>query len=199
MLCTWREVLGSFADMGIADAKRLIVFGGGPVGQSFVRFAKLLDKDFVGLVDSHESRRALASRLGADDVFAKDDVRLLRECARERGREIDAVVDAVGREEILNTGLRIVRQGGTIGVYGLIGRRPVAFDARLAPRNWRLAMHQWPVRESEAAAQERLCDWIRAGKLDWRDFLDGQFPVVRAAEAMEQVRTRKILKALLRF
>lgn len=199
LLCTWREVLGSFTDMGIGDAKRLIVFGGGPVGQSFVRFAKVLGHEFVGLVDSHESRRALAARLGADEVFARNDPRLLREYARGEGREIDAVIDAVGREEVVNAGLPIIRQGGTIGVYGLIGRRPVAVDIRLAPRNWRLAMHQWPVRESEAAAQERLCDWIREGNLDWRDFIGGQFPVAHAAEAMTQVRSRKVLKALLRF
>ena len=160
---------------------------------------KLLGKDFVGLSDSHASRRALAARLGADEVFARSDPRLLREYARGEGREIDAVIDAVGREEVLSAGLPIIRQGGTIGVYGLIGRRPVSVDVRLAPRNWRLAMHQWPLRESEAAAQEQLCDWIRAGRLDWRDFLDGQFPVAHAAEAMEQVRSRKVLKALLRF
>ena len=199
MLCTWREVLGSFTDMGLLDAKRLLIFGGGPVGQSFVRFAKLLGMEFIGLVDSHESRRALAQKLGADEVFGRDDPRLLREYARETGREIDAVVDAIGREAILNTGLRIIRQGGAVCVYGLLEHRPATFDPRLAPRNWRLALHQWPVRESEAAAQETLCAWIRAGKLEWQDFIQGQFPVTEAQPAMEQVRARTILKALLRF
>ena len=199
MLCTWREVLGSFTDMGLLGAQRLIVFGGGPVGQSFVQFAKLLGIEFVGLVDSHESRRTLALKLGADEVFGKDDSRLFGEYAREAGREIDAVIDAVGREAILNAGLRIIRQGGAVCVYGLLGSRPAAFDIRFAPRNWRLAMHQWPVRESEAAAQETLCDWTRDGKLDWRDFIQGQFPVTEAEAAMEHVRSRQILKALLQF
>jgi len=199
MLCTWREVLGSFTDMGLMDAKRLIVFGGGPVGQSFVAFAKLLGKELLGLVDSHETRRALARRLGANDAFARNDPRLLLEYARGQGREIDAVVDAVGREEIVNTALRIVRQGGAVCVYGLIDRHQAAIDLRLAPRNWRLAMHQWPVRESEAAAQDLLCEWTRSGRLDWRDFLGGQYPVRQAAEAMADVRSRRVLKALLRF
>jgi len=199
MLCTWREVLGSFTDMGILDAKRLLIFGGGPVGQSFVRFAKLRGAEFVGLVDSHERRRMLALRLGADAVFAKDDPRLFREFAREQGLGMDAVVDAVGRVEIVNAGLRMIRQGGVICVYGLMGHGAATFDIRLAPRNWRLAMHQWPVRESEAAAQEPLCDWIRAGTLNWRDFIDGQFPIAETATAMEQVRSRLVLKALLRF
>ncbi len=199
MLCIWREVLGSFTDMGILDARRLIVFGGGPVGQSFVRFAKLLGAEFVGLVDSHASRRALARRLGADDVFERNDPRLLRKYAREHGREIDAVIDAAGREEIVNAGLQIVRQAGTLCVYGLIGHRPATFDVRLAPRNWRLAMHQWPIRASEAAAQETLCGWIRTGQLDWRDFIQARFPVAETAEALTQVRARKVLKALLCF
>jgi len=199
MMCTWREVLGSFTDMGIREARRLIVFGGGPVGQSFVRFAKLLGAEFVGLVDSHESRRQLAGALGADDVFGRDDPRLLREYAREAGQEIDAVIDAVGREAILNAGLRIIRQGGAVCVYGLLGSGRAAFETQLGPRNWRLAMHQWPVRESEAAAQEPLCDWIRAGELNWQDFIQGQFPVAETAAALDQVRSRKVLKALLWF
>ncbi len=199
LLCTWREALGSFTDMGILDAKRLMIFGGGPVGQSFVCFAKLLGMEFVGLVDSHESRRELAVSLGADAVFGKDDPQLLQAYAREAGREIDAVIDAVGREEIVNQALRIVRQSGAVCVYGLIGHGATTFDIRQAPRNWRLAMHQWPVRESEAAAQETLCDWIRQGNLRWQDFIQGQFPVTETAAAMQQVRTRKVLKALLRF
>ncbi len=199
LLCTWREVLGSFSDMGILDAKRVMIFGGGPVGQSFVRCAKLLGMEFVGLVDSHENRRTLALSLGADTVFGKDDPQLLHAYAREAGHEIDAVIDAVGREEIVNTALRIIRQGGAVCVYGLLGHGAATFDTRPAPRNWRLAMHQWPVRESEAAAQETLCDWIREDKLRWQDFIQGQFPVAETAAAMQQVRTRKILKALLRF
>ncbi len=199
MLCTWREVLGSFSDMDILDAKRLMIFGGGPVGQSFVRFAKLLGMEFVGLVDSHENRRALAVTLGADAVFGKDDPRLLETYTREAGHEIDTVIDAVGRETIIQTGLRIIRQCGTICVYGLLGERQTTLDTRHAPRNWRLAMHQWPVRESEAAAQEILYDWIRAGTLRWQDFIQCQFPVAETQPAMEQVQTRKVLKALLRF
>ena len=199
MLCTWREVLGSFNDMRILDAKRLIVFGGGPVGQSFVRFAKLLGAEFVGLIDSHQSRRRLAATLGADEVFGRDDPRLLRQYAREAGQEIDAVIDAVGREEVLNAGLQIIRQSGAVCVYGLLGSRRATFDTRSAPRNWRLAMHQWPIRDSEAFAQEPLCDWIRAGALNWQNFIQGQFPIADTATAMEQVRSRKVLKVLLRF
>ena len=199
MLCTWREVLGSFTDMDLLEAKRLIVFGGGPVGQSFVQFAKLLGMEFVGLVDSHESRRSLAVTLGADDVFTRDEPRLLKHYAREAGQEIDAVIDAVGKEEILQIGLRMIRQGGAVCVYGLLGDRQIMLDTKYAPRNWHLAMHQWPVRESEAAAQETLCDWIRNGKLDWQDFIQGEFAVTETAAAMAQVRARTVLKALLRF
>ena len=45
LLCTWREVLGSFTDFGLGEVRRLLIFGGGPVGLSFVRFARLLGMD----------------------------------------------------------------------------------------------------------------------------------------------------------
>ena len=60
-------------------------------------------------------------------------------------------------------------------------------------------MHDVMVIPRMAAAQETLCDWIRAGTLRWQDFIHGQFPVNETAAAMEQVRSRKMLKAVLRF
>mgnify|MGYP000019402308 CR=1 FL=1 len=55
------------------EVRRLLVFGGGPVGLSFVRFARLKGMEYVGLVDSHPEKRTLAGRFGAHETFARDD------------------------------------------------------------------------------------------------------------------------------
>src|SRR5262249_37074863 len=43
MLCTWREVYGAFTDFNLKKDDDIIVYGAGPVGLSFVKFARLLD------------------------------------------------------------------------------------------------------------------------------------------------------------
>lgn len=50
MLCTWREVYGAFGDFSLKAGDDILVYGGGPVGLSFVKFARLLDESISALV-----------------------------------------------------------------------------------------------------------------------------------------------------
>ena len=40
MLCPWREVYAGFEDFRLEKANDILVYGAGPVGLSFTRFAK---------------------------------------------------------------------------------------------------------------------------------------------------------------
>lgn len=198
LLCTWREVLGSYADFRLREARRLLVFGGGPVGQSFVRFARLSGMQYVALVDPHEEKRALATRLGAGETFGRGDPRLAS-LSRAAGSPVDAVVDAAGREEIPSLAVPLIREGGRLCVYGLYRNGTVSLDTIAAPRNWSLLYHQWPIRESEYEAQEQLVSWIRSGSLDWQAFVTSRHPVRDVAKAVEDVRSRTAQKVLLEY
>jgi threonine dehydrogenase-like Zn-dependent dehydrogenase len=151
LLCTWREVLGSFTDFRLHEVRRILVFGGGPVGLSFVRFARLRGMEYIGLVDSHREKRELAERFGAHETFGRDDA---------------------GLEKL---------------------------DTAAAPRNWSLHYHQWPIRESEAAAQETLVEWVRSGKLDWREFVTSRYPIREIEKGIADIRARKAVKVLLDY
>ena len=201
LLCTWREVLGSFADFRLHEVRRLLVFGGGPVGLSFVRFASLRGMDYVGLVDSHPEKRELAVRFGAHETFARDDVRLAklrRDGGNDRAR-VEAVVDAAGREEILARAVRIIPEGGRVCVYGLYREGRVGLETGAAPRNWSLLYHQWPIRESESAAQEPLIAWVRSGALQWSDFVSARYPIREIDKGIADIRSRKAVKVLLDY
>ena len=60
LLCTWREVLGGFGDFNLRAGDDILVFGAGPVGLSFVKFARLLGLGWVGVVDPLEAKRERA-------------------------------------------------------------------------------------------------------------------------------------------
>lgn len=196
LLCTWREVYGGIGDFGLAPEDRVLIFGAGPVGLSFAKFCKLLGMRWVGLVDPVAHKRERAKALGADEVFAPAE--LAASSARFAGK-LDAVVDAVGSEAVINAALPLLRLGGTVGVYGVIAAPTLTVQKSLGPYNFNLIVHQWPTRRRERAAQAPLCQWIRDGKLAAAEFVTHTFPVERVAEAFEAVRTGAVVKCLLTF
>ena len=196
LLCTWREVYGGFGDFGLKAGDRILVVGAGPVGLSFVKFGKLLGLGWVGVLDPLPNKRELALKMGADAVFGKEDMPRLQ---KEMGRSLDAVVDAVGSEAIINSALPLVKMGGSVCVYGVIAAPSLTLNKSTGPYNFNLYVHQWPTRWREREAQKPLCEWIRAGKLKASEFVTHEFPMEKVAEALAAVREGQVVKCLLRY
>lgn len=196
LLCTWREVYGGIGDFNLTPKDKVLIFGAGPVGLSFVRFCKLLGMRWVGLVDPLQHKRERARAMGADAVFAPDEFKA--EAAKLAG-SLDAVIDAVGNEEIINGALPLIRLGGTIGVYGVLAAPALTLYKASGPYNFNLIVHQWPTRWREREAQEPLCRWIREGQLKASQFVTHTFPVEQIREAFEAVRSGEVVKCLITF
>ena len=165
LLCTWREVYAAFGDFNLRPGDDILIFGGGPVGLSFVKFARLLGLGFVGLVDLLPEKRAKALQMGADAVFAPDDPALVNWRAL-RGKPLDAVIDAVGREGIINAALPLIRMAGSVCVYGVIDTPAVLLEKIRGPYNFNLLIHQWPTRFREAAARGAAVRMDRRGEAE---------------------------------
>jgi len=198
LLNTWREVYAGFSDFQLTPGTDILIFGGGPVGLSFCRFARLLGMGWIGLVDPISSKRDKARSMGADETFMPDSPDLRNLTAR-RGKPLDAVVDAVGSEEVINAGIPLLRLAGSLCVYGVLSPTTVTVTWETGPLNFNLFMHQWPTRVAEAAAQEPLIEWIRQGKLSAKDFLTAEYPVAETARALEASQQPAAIKTLLRF
>ncbi len=198
LLCTWREVYAAFGDFNLRPGDDILVFGAGPVGLSFVKFGRLLGLGYIGVVDLLPEKRAKALQLGADAVFAPDDPELV-DLTQKRGKPFDAVIDAVGREGIINAGLPLIKMAGSVCVYGVIDRPTVVLEKARGPYNFNLLIHQWPTRFREAAAQAPLCAWIAAGKLSHTEFLTAEYPVAQVNAALENAKAGREIKTLLRF
>lgn len=198
LLCTWREVYGGFGDFNLKKGDDILVFGAGPVGLSFTKFAKLLGLGYVGVVDPMDHKRRKAMKMGADETFAPDSPKL-KNLTKRRGKPLDVVIDAVGSGAIVNTGLPLIKMGGTIGVYGVIADGNIAVEKSAGPYNFNLYIHQWPTRFRERAAQKPLCKWIRSGKLKASEFMTHEFPMEKINDALETVKAGKAIKVLLRY
>jgi threonine dehydrogenase-like Zn-dependent dehydrogenase len=198
MLCTWREVYGAFGDFNLKPGDNVIVYGGGPVGLSFVRFGRLLGLGDIYLVDRWPQKREKAMAMGATAAFAPDDPKLAALIEEHKG-SFDAVIDAVGKESIINDALSLVKMGGSICVYGVIDEPMIRLDKSRAPYNFNLLIHQWPTRSREHDAQEPLVDWIVAGELSYKEFVSAEFPIQRVAEAYQLSTTSTTTKILFRY
>jgi threonine dehydrogenase-like Zn-dependent dehydrogenase len=198
LLCTWREVYGAFSDFRLAPGHDILIFGAGPVGLSFCVFAKLLGLGWVGVVDPMEEKRIKALSMGADAVFAPDDGQL-GNLGMQRGKPLDAVIDAVGHESIINAGLPLIKLGGSICVYGVLAAPNLTLKKDEGPYNFNLYMHQWPNRDEEAAAQDPLVEWVRRGKLKSEDFVTARFDFRDVATAFAATSLPTSLKTMLDF
>jgi len=199
LLCTWREVYGGLGDFGIISgpdgrpvAKKVLVYGGGPVGQSFVKFMKLAGVEWVGLVDRHANKREWAKRMGADATFAPEEVSFPRET-------FDVIVDAVGSEQIVNAAIPMIRMAGTIGVYGVLSQPTLTLEKGKGPYNFNLVIHQWPSRWRERAALEPLCAWMREGRLAASEFVTHRFALADLDKAFAALKAGEALKILMTF
>jgi threonine dehydrogenase-like Zn-dependent dehydrogenase len=200
LFCTWREVLGSFRDFHLEPGNDVLIFGGGPVGLSFVKLGRLFGLGWIGLVDSHEEKRRAATALGADAVFERDDPAISGLIGERNGVKLDAVIDAVGKPELIQSGLPLLKRGGAMCVYGFYaGLESFAVPNSLADFNYNLFVHQWPTRLYEKESQPALCEWIRGGKLSGKEFVTHRFGIHQIDEALGSVRERKVVKALLTY
>ncbi|MED5416031.1 MAG: zinc-binding dehydrogenase [Candidatus Latescibacterota bacterium] len=198
LLCTWREVLGAFRDFHLQPGDDVLVFGGGPVGLSFVKLGRLFGLGWIGLVDRHPEKQEKARDFGADAVFAPGDETIAGITATHG--PLDAVIDAVGKAELINVGLPLLKRGGSMCVYGFMaGLQEFVVDNSLGDFNYNLFVHQWPTRLYEKEAQVDLCNWVRQGKLSAREFISHRFSIDQIEVALQAVQGRKVVKALLSY
>ncbi|MCX6858215.1 MAG: zinc-binding dehydrogenase [Verrucomicrobia bacterium] len=191
LLCTWREVLGAFRDFHLQPGDDVLIFGAGPVGLSFVKLGRLFGLRWIGIVDRHAEKREKALSLGADAAFSPGEI--------QTPSKLDAVIDAVGRAEILHQSLPLLRRGGSHCIYGVLTHPILHIDKTQADFNFNVLVHQWPTRKYERESQEQLCQWILEGKLTSADFITHRFLLAEIHEAFDEVARRSVVKALIEY
>lgn len=197
MLITYKEVLSAAYRFGFRPNASVMIFGLGPVGLSFTRFARVLGLGPIVSVDRHESRRALARQMGADvtlDPRTEDPVAWRKQ---HRPGGLDFVVDAVGVSDLINKAMELVTFNGTICVYGVAPHTSMTIDWEKAPYNWNLSFLQWPTFQEESATHHQLLGWIRQGIADPDKLITHVLPLDRLMEGMQMLRDRRALKVVI--
>ena len=120
------------------DEKVLIV-GAGMIGLLLLQAARAAGAAQIFVSDVDETRLRLAKELGADATLCMSGAALIDEMARvTKGRGVDVVLEAVGREETIRTAIDCVRKGGTVTLVGNISPQVALPLQKIVSRQIRL-------------------------------------------------------------
>jgi len=99
----------------------ILVIGAGMIGLLLLQASRAAGASRVFISDVDETRLKLAADLGADDTMQASGALLIEKIMRlTGGRGVDVVLEAVGRDETIATGIDCVRKGGTVTLVGNI-------------------------------------------------------------------------------
>ena len=200
MMITLREVLASIRTFGIKASSKVVVYGCGPVGVTFTKFMHLLGVKTLLVVDRLEEKQEVALTNGASlyiNGAQEDPVAKIKSLYPEG---VDFVIDAVGHEAIVNEGLKLIRDRGSVCVYGVPATTKLQLDFSEAPYNWNVVFQQMPSKKEEGEAQDQVLAWMRSGAIALKDYISHYVPFDQVIEAFEKLERREIpLKCIVTF
>ena len=96
----------------------VLIFGAGPIGLLHLQVAQRAGASLVDVVDLNPARLALARTLGARKVVLGGE-KLIAELRSSEPRGYDLVIDATGSTKALASALQVVKNSGTLLMFGV--------------------------------------------------------------------------------
>jgi len=193
-IVTFREVLSSIKFFGVNPEDPIVVFGCGPVGQTFIKFLHLLGNKDIVAVDIVDEKLEIAIENGASATInsTKDDL-------TQRVRElypngVKYVLDAVGLPLVANQAMSILADRGSVLCYGVLEKEEITIDFSKASYNWSFICQQMPEKKEEFDAHEQVITWIREGKLIPKEYISDYFSFDDSIRAYDMLLDYKLVK-----
>jgi len=122
-------VLYALKRVPVAKSDRVLILGGGGIGQLLLRAAKQHQPEWIALADPHLERRQVAQLGGADCVFDSGDGSLDAMAAALKGHPVPTLVfEASGSAGAFHNAVELVERTGRVGLVGYAGRDFIPFS-----------------------------------------------------------------------
>ena len=194
MIVTFREVLSCIRYFGIRPEDSVVVIGCGPVGLTYIKFLHLSGVKNVIACDIIPEKLVQAQANGATHVINSKACDVQTEVRKLFPEGVDYVLDAAGFPAIVNQGMGLIKDRGTVLCYGVPEKEEITIDFSKADYNWRVIYQQMPRKREEGAAHEQVMAWIRSGELNIKDFISDYFKFEDSVEAYEKLLSKQIMK-----
>jgi threonine dehydrogenase-like Zn-dependent dehydrogenase len=197
MIVTFREVYATMKRLNFRAEQNLVVYGAGPVGLSYVKFAKLMGMGPVICIDIDDQRVANAKAVGADIVFNSRKTDVNQEIRKLFPDGADVLLDTAGVPSLVGNNIKLVKYCGQVCVYGCFSHaNELMMNWQEAPYIFDLRFVQWAIGTEVAAVHEEVVQMMRDGKLDGMDFISDVFNFEDSLEAIEMYMANKNAKKI---
>ncbi|MEG2097736.1 MAG: zinc-binding dehydrogenase, partial [Pseudoflavonifractor sp.] len=194
MIITFREVLSCIRYFGIKPTDSVAVFGCGPVGLTYMKFMSLLGVQNLIACDIIPEKLAQAKDHGATYLINSKEQDVSAEVHKLFPQGVDFVLDAAGFPAIVNQGMGLIKDRGSVLCYGVPEKEEITIDFSKADYNWRVIYQQMPRKREEGEANEQVLAWLRSGELKLKDFISDYFDFSDSVAAYEKLLDKKIMK-----
>lgn len=200
--CSGATAANAFDAVKIDPGDTVVIQGPGPLGVFGAAFARKAGAEQVVVIGGSEERLALCREFGATHTInrrAHDaEQRLAFVRGLTHGRGADIVLEAAGSRGAAQESLNLVRPGGTCLMTGYaqpVGAEEIDFYSQVV-RKHVTVKGVWvsDTRHTRHAMRLVLSQPEQFGKL-----ITHRFPLARANEALETMKARQALKAVLEF
>jgi L-iditol 2-dehydrogenase len=178
-------VVQGVEDLKLRAGQDVLILGAGPIGLMFVALAKNLGCN-VTVAGRRATRLDAAKKLGAEQIIdIGDGEGLVSKIRAATEKKFDAVIEAVGRPEIWEAAVQLVRKGGAVNFFGgCPSGTAITLDTTLIHySNLTLlaSFHHTP------KTIRRALEFIEAGVIRAVDFVDGECPLSKLPELFKSM------------
>lgn len=168
--------------VGLDDT--VLIMGAGPIGLFHLQLSLLAGARTVIVSQPSEERRDFATSLGAHltvDPTSEDLSSVVKEATGGLG--VDVVIVCIGKPELVNDALRMVRKGGQINIFaGLSGEGWAQVEANRIHYNQLEVTGISDCHRSDYDASLRL---IESERIDVSRMITHRFPLARVTDALD--------------
>jgi threonine 3-dehydrogenase len=179
------------------SVKSVAITGVGSIGLMAIPVARAAGASSVFAIDVNPAKLALAERLGADAVFVAGPQTVDEVKARTNGDGVDVLLEMSGSGAAIDSGLQMVRNGGTAALLGIpsdtvninLAERIIFKGLTVLGINGRRMFETWY--QTQAL--------VKSGRIDLRSIITHVLPFTEFDRAFELMRTGEAAKIVLDF
>ncbi len=178
----------------IQDSQVVLVYGLGPIGQSFIKLLRYRHSDlFIIAVGRKEFKLNLAKINGANLVIntatqnLRDEILSLTE-----GYGVDRIIEATGQINIWQNSLELIRAGGLINYFG-----GTPLDTKLELNPYQIHYQEVTITGSFHHRPQDILEalkLIESNHIDLRNLISATMPLTALPQALEAMDQGDVLK-----
>lgn len=182
----------------IGEGDYVAIFGSGFIGCMHAELAFASGADKVIMIEPNEARRQAAGELVPDIHMLRGGDGLLGQVMElTDGRGVDVAVVACSVGAAQSDAMRIIGKRGRISLFGGLPSESCGFlDSNIIHYK---ELGVYGVHASTTPQNRKALEWIAQGKIDAGKFITKKYALENILEALEDIRTKGIMKAVVSF